>query len=297
MTALTPLLKTIHDDTYPAISPSRPELSQAGRTVLITGGSTGVGYAIARGFAQASASKIIISGRRDGILSKAVEKLSRKFPTVKFVGKNIDVADPSSADLLWADLRQQGVTVDVLVLNASSSSHTQPILEAGTDKIWNDFVVNVRALLAFTEKFYKQSSRQKLLVNLSTMAIQDWNNIVPEIPGYGLTKSAGTLLIQQIAKDTSPKDMQVISFHPGSILTEAVRRVFGDRLKELEGVKFDNENLCGHFAVWAASPEAEFLHGRFVWAAWDVDELQKGEIRKLIKEEPYYLQIGVKGLS
>ena len=31
--------------------------------------------------------------------------------------------------------------------------------------------------------------------------------------------------------------------------------------------------LPGDFAVWLASPEADFLTGRFVWAEWDVDEL------------------------
>ncbi|KAF3065801.1 short-chain dehydrogenase [Daldinia childiae] len=288
MTSLTSLLKTTHKGSYPAISPSRPELSQVGRTVLITGGSTGVGYAIARGFAQASASRIIISGRREEVLKAAVGKLVDDFPKVQFVGKQLDVADLQGTDELWADLGRQGITVDVLVLNASSPSHPQPILEAGFDKIWQDFIINVRTLLVFAEKFYKQPSEEK-----------DWNNIVPEIPGYGLTKSAGTLLIQQIAKDTSPKDMQVLSFHPGSILTETVRRVMGNISDsfDFDGYDFDDEDLCGHFAVWAASREAEFLHGRFMWAAWDVDELRKGEIRKLIDEETYYLQIGVKGLT
>lgn len=44
--------KTIHKTTYPTIDPARPELSQAGRTVVITGGSAGIGFAIAQGFAQ-----------------------------------------------------------------------------------------------------------------------------------------------------------------------------------------------------------------------------------------------------
>ncbi|KAI1474175.1 hypothetical protein F4774DRAFT_415109 [Daldinia eschscholtzii] len=47
----------------------------------------------------------------------------------------------------------------------------------------------------------------------------------------------------------------------------------------------------------AASREAEFLQGRFVWTAWDVDEPKRGEIRELIVEEPYYPQIGAKGLT
>lgn len=56
------------------------------------------------------------------------------------------------------------------------------------------------------------------------------------------------------------------------------------------------ENLPGQFAVWAASPAAAFLHGRFVWCEWDVDELASGEIRQKIDEDPWYLKVGVKGL-
>jgi hypothetical protein len=55
-------------------------------------------------------------------------------------------------------------------------------------------------------------------------------------------------------------------------------------------------NLPSHFAVWAASPEAKFLHGRFVWAAWDVEQLQSGELRKRIDEESTFLKIGINGL-
>jgi hypothetical protein len=36
-------------------------------------------------------------------------------------------------------------------------------------------------------------------------------------PAYGLTKNAGTLLMQQIAKDVSPDVLQIVSFHPGLI--------------------------------------------------------------------------------
>jgi hypothetical protein len=55
-------------------------------------------------------------------------------------------------------------------------------------------------------------------------------------------------------------------------------------------------DLPGHFAVWAASEQAEFLHGRFVWSAWDVDELATGEIRQRIADDPNYLKVGVIGL-
>jgi hypothetical protein len=59
---------------------------------------------------------------------------------------------------------------------------------------------------------------------------------------------------------------------------------------------FVKENLPGNFAVWAASPEAEFIHGRFVWAAWDVEEL-KTRIQDGVKKNPRFLMAGIEGLS
>jgi hypothetical protein len=54
-------------------------------------------------------------------------------------------------------------------------------------------------------------------------------------------------------------------------------------------------DVPGHFAVWAASEETKFLHGRFVHATWDVTELQSGAFKALINEDPDFLKIEVKG--
>lgn len=56
-------------------------------------------------------------------------------------------------------------------------------------------------------------------------------------------------------------------------------------------------NLGGAFAVWAASGEAAFVHGRFVWASWDVEELKKGDVRERIEADYDYLRIGVTGFK
>jgi hypothetical protein len=52
-------------------------------------------------------------------------------------------------------------------------------------------------------------------------------------------------------------------------------------------------NLPAHFNVWIASPEAEFLKGKFVWANWDVDEL-KALAEKV--EESMLLRICLNGV-
>lgn len=135
----------------------------------------------------------------------------------------------------------------------------------------------------------------------------------PERPSYGLTKSSATLLVQQIAKDTKVQDMQIVSFHPGGVLTDMARKAGYD---ENSGIPFDHgrfrnvwsileiiltfvsstEDLPGHFAVWAASDEAQHLHGRFVWAGWDVDEVQ-ATLGPQIAGPGHFLKVGIEGLS
>ena len=49
--------------------------------------------------------------------------------------------------------------------------------------------------------------------------------------------------------------------------------------------------------VWLSSKEAEFMHGRMMWTSWDVDELRKGDIRKRLDEDHYFLRVTVGGLK
>lgn len=147
--------QTIHNAPYPAISPSRPELSQAGKTVLITGGHTGIGFAIARAFAQAGAERLIVIGRRHGLVSSAVKRLESEFPSIQALGRRCDVADLDSANALWTNLANRRILVDIVVLNAAKLS-AQPILNLGNDAVWDEYVMNVRTHLYFTERLYKQ---------------------------------------------------------------------------------------------------------------------------------------------
>lgn len=126
--------KTVHRTPYPAISPSRAELSQKGKTVLITGGHTGIGWAIARAFAQASADKIIIVARRDNVVASAVSRLASEFPLSQVIGHACDIADLASVDQLWKNLAKDGTLVDVVVLNAAKVTMS-PILDLARDTV------------------------------------------------------------------------------------------------------------------------------------------------------------------
>ncbi|KAK2009472.1 NAD(P)-binding protein [Colletotrichum eremochloae] len=269
-----PTLQKYHKESYPYINPSRPEISQLGRTVVVAGASSGIGFAIARAFVDAGSKRVILLGRRQNAVEDAASKLNTSGSNVA-QGRVADMADGDSINKLWSDLQAEGIYVDVLVLNAAAIGKSVPVLEGGSESTWADYETN-------------------FLVNVSTIAIYMWTTMGPERPTYGLTKAAGTALVQQIAKDTSSDDMQIVSFHPGGVLTESARNV---GYNENMGIHFDDENLPGHFAVWAASKEAAFLHGRFVWANWDMEEVKNGPVGERIQGDEHYLKVGVEGLT
>jgi NAD(P)-dependent dehydrogenase (short-subunit alcohol dehydrogenase family) len=153
------MTKPFHRAPYSAISPLRPELNQTGKTVLVSGGNDGIGYAIAKAFLQASAHKVIVLGRRPEPTKQAAIQLAPSNPHAKVVGLTCDVSSNTEVDQLWDTLEQENTTVDVLVLNAAKISEQTSILEIGTEGIWKDFNMNVRAQLQMTERFYNQKGQ------------------------------------------------------------------------------------------------------------------------------------------
>lgn len=160
-------VNTFHKTPYAAISPSRPELSQKGRVVYVTGGSAGIGLAICHAFAQAEAGTVILTARREGPLNAAVKALSKEHPNTKFVGQALDATDRTATDKAWAQLESDGIVVEVLVLNAAHiPDRPTSVLELGYKDLWPSFVTNVGANLDLIDRFYHQKKRaagQKLV--------------------------------------------------------------------------------------------------------------------------------------
>ncbi|KAI0159687.1 NAD(P)-binding protein [Xylariaceae sp. FL1272] len=252
----------VHNNSYPTITPKRPELSQAGRTVLITGGGSGIGFGIARGFVRASAAKVIILGRRADVIAKAAETLTKEGEKTEVIGIPCDIADKAAVDTLWQRLKEEGTVVDVLALNAVGFPPVKPLLECGVEEIWKVYDVNVRAQLQMTDLFYKQegqeTSETKYLIYVSSVSVHD-HNVGKEQLGYALTKNSFQLALQLITMNTPPEKMQVISYHPGAIFTESAR----DKGWTENTIPWDHEKLISLILRCCGKDSITDLHSRF----------------------------------
>lgn len=146
---------------------------------LRTGAGTGIGLAIAKAFAQAGALRIIITGRRSGVLEDAQKKIeadAQQFGTnTEVLVRPSDVSDRKAVAALWEDLENRAIEVDVLVLNAAkmiSDGGLGPLSNSTVDDIWNSYETNVLGPLSMAAWFDKQNlGRYK--VNTVSIDVQE----------------------------------------------------------------------------------------------------------------------------
>ena len=130
--------KTWHNDTYDAINPNkRAELAQKNKTVVITGGGSGVGRSIAQAFADAGATKIAVIGRRDEVLQETKRLVEEKHSGVNVTTHSLDVCDTEAVKKAADEIGQW----DILISNAAHLPTLRLLVDSPLDDWWKAFEV------------------------------------------------------------------------------------------------------------------------------------------------------------
>ncbi|GAM91401.1 hypothetical protein ANO11243_094510 [Dothideomycetidae sp. 11243] len=257
--------KIWHSETYPSLSPARPELSAANKTVLITGVGTGIGAETARYFARAGAARIALLGRREQPLIDTKADIEKTYPGVEVFVAATDVTDSRQVDAAFAKF-VGNAKLDVLVHAAAMIGPQDPIKDVDLDKFAKSIDTNIRGSLAVAQAFLRHAADEAVAIEINSSAAHV--NFVASFAAYSVAKMAVFRLWDSLAF-ASP-NIRVYHVQPGVVATDMNREAGG-----VEALGFeDNVNLPASFNVWLASPEARFLKGRFLWANWDVDELK-----------------------
>ena len=126
-----------HNNTYAAISPTRPALSAAHKTIIVTGAGSGIGRETVRAYATAGAARIALLGRTLTTLSETKIMVEGEFGATRVSTHVVDIVDEHKL----RDVAQDVGHWDVLVLNAGLGMKPAMIAEADVNVWWRVFEV------------------------------------------------------------------------------------------------------------------------------------------------------------
>lgn len=284
---MTEFTKVFRRTTYPTISPRVASNKQSGKTVLITGASGGIGFNIAEAFAEANAAKIILVSRSQERLDAASSTIQGKYNNALVETRACDCSNTDEINTLWNDLAREEIFIDVFVLGASA---TQPptTLEDQISIINFNMIANLHSFEFFKNQA-NPGKKSTCLINLSSATLHCYPY---KAVTYAATKAGLADYLCHIADFVPETQMRIINFHPGSVYTPAA-----DKAQEVpkDLPIWDDPSLSAHTAVWLAGKDATFLHGRFVWSNWDMEELMG--MKNRVESDPAFLKIGVTGVE
>ena len=133
------LTETYHQTSYSAISPTRPGLSVAHKTIIITGGGRGIGPEIAKAYAAAGASHVVLIGRTQTTLSRTKDEIEKAFSSVTVTTCIADIADEAAVGKAAEEVGKW----DVLILNAGLLAEPLPVEKSDPDDWWRVFEVRL----------------------------------------------------------------------------------------------------------------------------------------------------------
>lgn len=185
-----------------------------GKNIVITGGGSGIGLAMAKKFASEGAN-VIISGRNEEKLKKAVEEIGANAQYVQF-----DVTDVTNDKTFLEECKTMfNGTIDCLVSNAGLSLHENIFTNVTVEGFDKQFNTNMRGNYFLCKEFLEMKLSEKadnasLLVTTSETGDQAY-----DIP-YGMTKAALNSMVRALSRRVYKLGIRVNAIAPGVTLSE-----------------------------------------------------------------------------
>ena len=255
------------------------DLNVTGKVALVTGGSRGIGKAIAKALAREGADVALVARDNDALAAAAAE-ISRETQRVvkAFAADTGD--DARVKEAVAGALRAFG-RLDILVnCAAQPAGQAKPasLAEITADALWAEVNVKVMGYLRMAREVAEPMARQGggRIVNISGLAARSTGSTIGSIRNISVAALTKTL-----AEELAPKHISVVCVHPGLTRTEKTPEIVKRRAEALGlGVeeiekRMATGNLIGHLVTaeevadvvaFLASPRAIAINGDAVAA-------------------------------
>src|SRR5690606_276908 len=195
------------------------DLKLNGKTALVTGSASGIGFAIALGLAREGV-KVFINGRSKDKLEKAAQSIREEVAGAEVEGIAADFGKVEEVNALIAALPE----VDILVNNVGVYGD-QPF-EPTTDDRWlKDYEINVLSGVRLS-RHYAPLMKAKNWGRIIFISSESAINIPEDMILYGVTKTAYLALSRGLAKHLKGTNVTVNAILPGPTVASATQDMF-----------------------------------------------------------------------
>ena len=180
------------------------------KTAVITGGTTGIGFATAKQFIEEKA-KVIITGRNEERLTQAVEKLGGSAIAVK-----ADVLSLTDLDNLAVRVKEEFGSLDIIFANAGVGQFS-PLEQIDETFYDNQFDINVKGVFFTVQKLVGLLNPGASVI-LNASAVNQKGAAAGSI--YFATKAAVRSFARSFAAELGSRQIRVNALSPGLVMTE-----------------------------------------------------------------------------
>lgn len=240
-------------------------MDETNRVVLITGGSKGIGRAIALKFAEEGASLILVHYDPDDKASQETMDLLKE-RGVKTESHRVDVSRYGDAEVLVNGILERYGRIDVLINNAGITKDS--LLMRMSEEAW-DAVINVNLKSVFNCSRHILRSmvkeRRGRIVSISSITGQVGN---PGQANYAASKAGIMGFTKTVAQEVAKRGITVNAVAPGFIqteMTEALPENIKEKLKlQIPSGQLGETGDVAELVYWLCSDAARYITGQVI---------------------------------
>ncbi|MFH1316706.1 MAG: SDR family NAD(P)-dependent oxidoreductase [Candidatus Woesearchaeota archaeon] len=241
------------------------------KSVIVTGGSKGIGFAIAKKFYEQGYHVAILSRNKDEV-SKAAESI-RKHSTGIIVPYMCDIRDAQQVSTTFRNIYQNFCSIDVLVNNAGVNSRRAMDTSDPKEwfarfpdnfKGWNDEIAtNLTGvyICSYVAAGYMLHQGHGTIINISSIKGKEPTSS----PGYGASKAGVIKLTRDFAKSLAPHGIRVNCIAPGFIDCGMTSELPEDKKVKYRAMipagEFGSVEDIARVAFFLASEDSRYITG------------------------------------